>query len=183
MLLRVIPEYPDRPLEASLHNADGGKGHTGPAGSLAFHRTDIAQTDGVVGVRHVGPPVAVGVEEPLRPLVLGMVVVRQPGVGPEELIVWDVAELVDGVVPGLVPGHEGLVHLLDLVLVLLQGLGSPRPLHRVVNWREMEFIQELVLVQIQVGVQSISINGGGKDTRSDQQEEKLHDCDTRMKAI
>ena len=54
MLLRVISESSDCPLEASLYDADSGKSHTGSAASLAFHWTDIAQTDGVVGFRHLG---------------------------------------------------------------------------------------------------------------------------------
>ena len=119
MLLRVISESSDCPLEASLYDADGGKSHTGAAGSLVFHRTDIAQTDGVVGFRHLGPAEAVGVEEPLGPLVGVVAVIHQPSVCPDELIVRDIAELVDCVIPGIVPGHEGLVGLLDLVLVLL----------------------------------------------------------------
>ena len=120
MLLRVISEGPDSPLEASLDHGNGGESHTGATLTLVFHGTNIAEFDGVVGIWHILSVVSVGVEELLRPLVnREVVVISQPGVGPDELAVRDVAELVDGVIPGLVPGDVGLVCLQDLLLVLV----------------------------------------------------------------
>ena len=64
-----------------------------------------------------------------------------------ELVLGQVAVLVDLVPPGLVAGQEGLVVLQDLLLVLLQGRGPLLLLLRVVNWRLVELLQELLLVQ------------------------------------
>ena len=49
MLLGVIPKLCDCLLEAGLDQSHGGEGHTTPTSSLALDRTDVAQTNRVVG--------------------------------------------------------------------------------------------------------------------------------------
>ena len=54
MLLGVIPEHADCLLEAGLDQGHGSEGHRTTTSSLVLDRTDVAQTDRVVGGGQVG---------------------------------------------------------------------------------------------------------------------------------
>ena len=117
MLLGVVAECSDRLLEAGLDQGHGGEGHAGAAAPLTLDGADVAESDGVVGGGHGGPAVSVGVVEPLGLPVIGQRHIVHPsgepllqslgdeaGVVGLELVLGEVAVLVDLVKPGLVAG-------------------------------------------------------------------------------
>ena len=111
MLLGVVPEGSDFFLEAGLDQGHGGEGHAGAAAPLALDGADIAESDGVVGGGHGFSAVSDGLIESLGLRVRGEGPLDKPSVAGQELVIGQVAELVDLVPPGLVAGQEGPVPL------------------------------------------------------------------------
>ena len=143
MLLGVVPEDADCLLEAGLDQGHGSEGHTATTAALALDRTDVAQTDRVVGGGHVGPQ-GLNAEERNISVVEQLNILHQTCVARYELIIKQIAELIDRFKPGSSPGQVGLVVLENHLLVHLQNLGSKLLLLGVVNWGQIEGCQELV---------------------------------------
>ena len=64
--------------------------------------------------------------------------------GGDELVIKNVAELIDRLKPGPSPGQVGLVVLQNLLLLLLQCLGYSLLLLGIVNWWQFEGFQEII---------------------------------------
>ena len=137
---------------ADLHQSHSGKESAGPT-SLELGRTNLVL--GAEGVRqraitgqllHVegGQGGAGGVWS-------------EAGERGQELLLSQMAELVDIFPPALLSGQESLIGLQNLLLVFLQYLCSLPPLQRVLNFGKIENLQELVHSRVLRWLFSISV--------------------------
>ena len=69
--------------------------------------------------------------------------------GGDELVVRNIAELIDPLKPGPLHGQVELVVLQNRLLVLLQRLDSLLLLLGIFNFRQVEDVQELVLSKVE----------------------------------
>ena len=81
-------------------------------------------------------------------------IIKKASVLSYEFFISNITELIGSCHPSFISGHPKQIVLQDLLLVQLQSLPSSLLLLRVVNGREIENLQELVMGQVSVRVQS-----------------------------